>query len=396
MAKDIFSAIKVSDHVWWVGAVDWNIRDFHGYSTDEGSTYNAYLILADKVTLVDTVKASFKDELLARISSVIDPRKIDYIISNHAEPDHAGCLAEVAAVVQPEKIFASKMGVKNLKAHFHQDLNLVPVASGEELSLGNLTVQFLETRMLHWPDSMFTYLVDEGILFTSDAFGMHLAGSARFDDEVDHWEYEAAKYYANILLPYSGLVTKLLNQVDQMALPIKVLAPDHGFIWREDLQRIQSLYRRWAKQAPTNKVIVTYDSMWGSTAKMATAIMEGLRAGGAVIKVMDLKVSHRSDVVTELLEAGGLVVGSSTLNNGILPRVADFLTYLRGLRPKNLLTLAFGSYGWSGESVGKIEEELSGMGLAPMDEGIKSLFVPDQDVLGACFDAGKRFAARLQ
>ena len=390
-----YSAIKVSDHVYWVGAIDWTVRDFHGYATERGSTYNAYLILGDKITLIDTVEPEFKNQLLARISSVIEPSRIDYIISNHSEPDHAGALAEVAALVQPEKIFASKMGVRNLQAHFHQPLNLVPVATGDKLSLGNLTLEFIETRMLHWPDSMFTFLVEDGVLFSSDAFGMHLASNARFDDQIDDWEYEAVKYYANILLPYSGLVPELLDEVAAMNLPIKIIAPAHGFIWRKDLQTIQSLYRRWSEQKPTKKVVVAYDTMWGSTAKMADAIMEGLWPGGVEPKGMDLRVTHRSDVVAELLEAGGLIIGTSTLNNGLLPRVGELLTYIKGLRPRNLQTFVFGSYGWSGEAVGQVEKLFDEMGLGVFREGIRSWYVPNQEVLEACFNAGQEFAAQL-
>lgn len=393
--KQPFKARKVSDHVYWVGAIDWGIRDFHGYSTEQGTTYNAYLVLADKVTLVDTVKAPFKEELLARISSVIDPEEISYVVSNHAEMDHSGCLPQVIEAVKPERVFASALGVKNLSEHFDLGGQLTAVKDGESLSLGNMKLSFVETRMLHWPDSMFSYLDSDAMLFSSDAFGMHLASSGRFDVEVAGWEYQAAKYYANILMPFSHLVLKLLDRVGTLGIPIKTIAPDHGPIWQRDIDRILGLYSKWAQRKPTRKAVVTYDTMWESTALMARSIGDGLVAGGAEYKMMPLKVCHRSDVVTDILDAGALVVGSSTLNNNMLPAVADILTYLKGLKPKNLVGAAFGSYGWSGESVGQVRDALAGMGVEVIGEGVKAKFVPKEDVLVQCFDLGVQIAERL-
>ncbi len=207
-------AVRISEHVYWVGAIDWAIRDFHGYLTERGTTYNAYLVLADKITLIDAVKAPFRQELLARIASVIDPKRIDYIISNHAEMDHSGCLPELIRALEPEKVFASTLGTKALEEHFHLGYPLIPVKDGETLRLGDLHVSFVETRMVHWPDSMFTFLHEDGLLFSNDAFGMHLADTARFDDEVAHdmLLHQAAKYYANILLPLSPIIAKTLEK----------------------------------------------------------------------------------------------------------------------------------------------------------------------------------------
>lgn len=345
----VYKAVKISDKVYWVGAIDWVIRDFHGYTTKRGSTYNAYLILADKATLIDTVKAPFKDEMLSRISSVIEPEKIDYIVSNHSEMDHSGSLKAVISEISPEKVFASEMGTKALKEHFGLE-GILPLKSGEKLSLGNMELTFLETRMLHWPDSMFSYLPEEKLLFSQDAFGMHLATDERFADEIkeDILDYEASTYYANILLPYSPLVLKLLDEVEKSGLEIDIIAPDHGPVWRKDLGWILNRYRTWAEQKPTEKAVVLFDTMWHSTEMMARAIEEGLVAGGARVKVMSMASSHRSDVAYELLDAGGLIAGSPTLNNNIFPTMADVLTYLKGLRPANLIGAAFASYGWGG------------------------------------------------
>ncbi|UCE84244.1 MAG: FprA family A-type flavoprotein [Deltaproteobacteria bacterium] len=393
-----FKAIKVTDNVYWVGAIDWGIRDFHGYLTERGTTYNAFLVMADKITLIDTVKPPFQSELLGRISSVVDPRDIDYVVSNHAEMDHSGSLVGVIEAVQPEKVFASSMGCKHLQEHFHLDREIVAVKDGESLSLGNLGLTFLETRMLHWPDNMFSYMPEEKLLFSQDAFGMHLATSERFADEIDEslLEYEGSKYYANILLPMSALVTKLIKKVGELNLPIEIIACDHGPIWRQDLDKIIGWYAKWAEQKPTNKAVVVFDTMWFSTAKMAEAIAEGLMAGGAQPKLMPLKSNHRSNVATEILDAGALVVGSPTLNNNMYPTVADLLTYLKGLKPKNLVGAAFGSYGWSGEAVGQVRGMMEEMKIDLVDEGLRIKFVPNDDALKQCFDLGLRVAEKTR
>jgi len=392
-----FGAVKISEHVHWVGAVDWEIRDFHGYATDRGTTYNAYLITADKITLVDTVKAPFRDELLARIASVVDPSDIDYIVSNHAEMDHSGCLPDVVDITKPDRIFASKMGTKSLQSHFHGRFDVEAVEDGGSLSLGNLELQFLETRMLHWPDSMFSYLVEDQVLFSQDAFGMHLASTERFDDGVDEgilYE-EAAKYYANILMPYSPMVTKLLARVKELDLPFKLVAPDHGPIWRSRFDMALGYYEKWARQRPTLKAVVVYDTMWGSTAKMARAIADGLAAGGARPSLIPLQGSHRSDVAAELLEAGALLVGTPTINNNMFPSLGDVFLYLEGLRPRNLVGAAFGSYGWSGEGVPQVNAILQKMKVDLVSDGIRVEFVPDEKDLDTCRELGKTVAARL-
>ncbi|HEY3315797.1 MAG TPA: flavodoxin domain-containing protein [Bacillota bacterium] len=391
-----FKAVKVSDHVYWVGAVDWGIRDFHGYSTERGSTYNAYLIMADRITLVDTVKAPFVDELLTRISSVTDPSNIEYVVSNHAEMDHSGSLPAVIQAVQPKRVFASVMGVKVLGEHFRLGREIEPLKDGDKLSLGNLELTAIETRMLHWPDSMFTYLAGDGVLFSSDAFGMYLASTGRFDDEVVDWEYQAAKYFANILMPYAPLVVKLLEKVGRLGLDFKVIAPDHGPIWRRDPQTIVGMWGRWAAQKPGNKAIVTYGTMWQSTAAMAKAIAEGLAAGGVDARLLPVDATHRSDIVTELLGAGALLVGSPTLNNNMLPKVADVMTYLRGLKPRNLMGTAFGSYGWSGEAVGQLKDILGEMKVEPVGDGLKVRHVPGDEALNQCRDLGIQVAEKLK
>lgn len=395
--NDIYKAVKISEHVYWVGAVDWTIRDFHGYTTPHGSTYNAYLITADKVTLIDAVKAPFREELMARIASVVDPTQIDYIVSDHSEMDHTGCLLDVIDAVKPEKVFASAVGVGTLKEMCRADYGIIPVKEGESLSLGNMELRFMETRMIHWPDSMFAYLPQDELLFSQDAFGMHRATSERFADELPQeiLEYEAATYYANIVLPYSPVVLKTLDKVQAGGWSIKIIAPDHGPVWRKDLGFILDLYKKWALQKPTGKAVIVYATMWKSTEKMARAIGEGLAQGGANFKLLPMDETHRSEAAYEVLDAGALIAGSPTLNNNILPQMADVMTYLKGLKPANLVGAAFGSYGWSGESVRDLEAILKDMKVEIIAEAVSTRHVPDAGVLEKCRGLGRAVAAEL-
>jgi flavorubredoxin len=383
--------IELTKGVYWVGAIDWLTRDFHGYSTNRGTTYNAYLIVDEKVTLIDTVKAGYRSDLMHRIRNIIDPKKIDYIVVNHVEMDHSGSLPRVIQDIEPEKVICSKMGHKALLKHFHNpDWPYHVVAPGEEISLGSKTLSFLETRMLHWPDSMFTYLVEDQILFSSDAFGEHLATSERFDDEVnqDVLMFEATKYYANILTLYSPLVKKLIAKVAEMNLPIKMIAPDHGVIWRGNPGKIIDAYSRWCVHEGNGKALVIYDTMWHSTEMMAKAVADGLQDKGIGYKLIDLQVNHRSDVMTDVLESSGIVLGCPTLNNGLLPRMAGFLMYMRGLRPTNKIGAAFGSYGWSGESIKLMNKSMLEMKFTMVHEGLKVQYVPEHTHLKECVELG--------
>ena len=388
-------ALEVKPGIYWVGAIDWRLRDFHGYSTELGSTYNAFLVVDDHVTLFDTVKATHTDEMLWRIGQVVDPGKIDTIVVNHAEMDHSGSLGRMIETVRPERVFASPACEKALKAHFHhQGWPVRVVKSGDRFNLGRRNVTFLETKMLHWPDSMFSYLEEDRLLISSDAFGQHYATSERFDDEVDQGEliHQSAKYYANILNPYSPLVAGLLQQVAKMGLQIDMIAPDHGVIWRKDPGRILSAYGDWSAQKSRDKAIVVFDSMWHSTEKMAEAVGQGLIEKGVSVQVMDLHGWHRSDVVTELLDARGFVLGSPTLNNGILPRMADLLCYAKGLRFTGKVGAAFGSYGWGGEAVRLLNGALDEMKVRRVHDGLRVQYVPTEGDLENCRDLGRTVA----
>lgn len=391
-------AFAIADNIYQVGVVDWNMRDFHGYSTFQGSTYNAFLILDEKVTLIDTVKKPFADQLLENIAQIIDPQKIDYVVSNHTEMDHSGSLPRVMHAIGEDKpVYCSRMGAKNLELHFPGRLNTQAVKDQEQLSLGRKTLTFLETRMVHWPDSMFSYCNEDRILFASDGFGQHFAGPGRFDDQAKEADvmFQAKKYYANILLLYSPLIAKLLKKVTDMGLPIDMICPDHGVIWRKDPGKILKAYSDWSAGVTERKAVVIYDTMWNSTKLMAETIVDGLEAEGVTAKPMHIRSSDRSVIMTDVLDAKAVVVGSPTLNNQIFPTVADILTYMKGLKPMHKIGAAFGSYGWSGESVKLISEELEAMKFDMLDEGLRIQFVPDADKRKSCFEYGRAIGRKV-
>jgi flavorubredoxin len=381
-----------------VGVNDWNIRDFHGYSTQEGTSYNAFLILDEKNVLIDTVKKEFTDQMMENIARIIDPRKIDYVISNHTEMDHSGGLPEMMRHVGEEKpIFCSKIGQKSLARHFTEKWNYRAVENGETLRIGSRTLTFLETRMLHWPDSMFTYLPEEKILFSSDAFGQHYAGMENFDDEIGEAVMpHAKKYFANILLLYAPLILKLMETVSRLGLEFKMICPDHGVIWRKDPGKILAAYRKWSRQETAKKAVVVFDTMWNSTEAMAEAIAAGLNEEGIEVRPMHLRRWHRSDVMTEVLDARGVAVGSPTLNNGLFPTLGDFLAYMKGLKPKDKIGAAFGSYGWSGEAVKIIRKELETIGFDLIEPSPAIQYVPDREGIASCVALGRKLGKAIR
>ena len=392
-------ATEIKKNIYWVGAVDWDVRDFHGYSTPQGTTYNAYLIKDEKIALFDTVKRDFAKDLLDHISQITEPEKIDYIIINHVELDHSSGLPEIIDIIKPEKIFCSANGKKALIAHFHrEDWPYEVVKSGDKISLGEKTVTFIETKMLHWPDSMFSYIAEDKLLISQDAFGQHWATSERFDDEVDFSDlyYQSKKYYANILLLYSGLIRKLLADVSTMGIEIDMIAPDHGLIWRSSVSKIIEAYDEWSNQISKNKALVVYDTMWHSTESMAKSIADGLQEEGVSVKLYALSANHRSDIITELIDAKAIVLGSATLNNGMLPRMADLLCYMKGLRPANKIGAAFGSYGWGGEAVKQINAVMEEMNFNIVDPGLRMQYVPTQESLKQCIELGRKVGQAIK
>lgn len=376
-------AIEVKKGIYWVGAVDWSLRSFHGYTTKRGSTYNAYLIIDDKITLVDTVKAPFAAEMISRIKSIVDPSKIDYIVSNHVEMDHSGAITDVLALAPHAKVVtAAPQGVKGLTAHYGE-MDFMPVKSGDTLSLGSRTLSFVPTPMLHWPDNMVTYCPEEKILFSNDAFGQHYASGGRFDDEEPLGDvlHEARTYYANIVMPYSVQAGGAVKAVE--GLDIELIAPSHGVMWRSHIAEIIEEYKKWSSLKMNKEAVVVFDSMWHSTEKMAKTIVEAFASKGYNTKLCDLKAWDNSEVINEILTAEYIAVGSPTLNNQMLPTVASFLTYLKGLAPKNSgkKAFAFGSYGWGGQSIGLVEKELADCGFEIALEKQRIQYIPSQESL---------------
>lgn len=381
-------AIEVREGIYWVGGIDWSVRSFHGYATNRGSTYGAYLIIDEKITLIDTVKAEFTGEMLERIESIVPVEDIDIIISNHVEMDHSGSLPVLQERCKKATIYTSGVvGVKGLQAHYGE-YPYVPLKAGEVVSLGKRSLAFVATPMLHWPDNMVTYCPEEKILFSNDAFGQHLASSERFDDQIDLSVVmeESAKYYANIIMCFGMQVQKAWNVIKD--LDIEMIAPSHGVIWRSHVKEIIDAYVKWSSNTPENSAVIVYDSMWHSTEKMATAIAEGFTRGGATaVKVYDLKKNHWSDIVPAILKSKYIAVGSPTLNNQMMPNVAAFLCYLKGLSPKGREAIAFGSFGWSGQSVGMIEKELESCGFHICTPAMKITYIPTKEQLDGIEDA---------
>jgi flavorubredoxin len=388
--------VELKKGVYWVGAIDWNVRDFHGYSTPFGTTYNAYLILDEKNVLIDTVKAPFYLEILGRISEIIDPSKIDYVVANHVEMDHSGSLTQIVERIGSPTVITSERGKKGLEKHYQKSLKFSTVKTGDTLSLGHRTLTFVEAPMLHWPDSMFTYLKEERLLLPNDAFGQHFASTQRFEDEVgDEVMRHAAKYYANILWPLAPLILKKVDEVVKMGIPIDMIAPSHGLIWRKDPGRIIQAYVEWSQGKMKNKILVIYDTMWGSTEGMAKAILKGLIEEGLEAKLLYLRSNHRSDIIEEMLGAKGILLGSPTLNNGMFPTMGDFLTYMRGLKPKGKIFGLFGSHGWGGGAIKEMRRNLEQEKFEIWEKELSVQFIPDLEELKSAIQFGKEFAKKV-
>jgi len=394
------SKIEIKNNIFWTGAIDWKVRHFHGhtYSTQRGTTYNSYLIVDDKIALIDTVYGPFTGEFIERIKAIIDPSKIDYIIVNHLEPDHIGALPEIIKLCPQAQLFGTAKAKEGLYRNFYQDWNFKVVKSGDKLNLGKRTLTFLEAAMIHWPDSMFTYCPEEEILFSNDAFGQHYASAERFDDQVDDYIVmdEAVKYYANILWPLGSVILKKIEEIQKMNIPIQIIAPSHGIIWRKNPQKIIQAYLSWSKNETNPKVVIVYETMYGATEKMAKKMAEGLSDSGILTSIFNIPKSDRTEVIKEMFEAKGYLIGSSCHDNDILPNLAGFLEFLKGLRPKNRVAAAFGSYGWAGGAVKSIENIINQAGVTLSQPGLAVQYNPSVEDLKQCFEFGKIFAQGIK
>lgn len=394
-------ALAIKDGVYWVGAVDWAVRDFHGYETTRGTTYNNYLIMDDEVTLIDTVKYDFSDITIKNIRSVVDPSRIKNVIINHIENDHVTSLDRIMELAPQATIYISEKGRKCLDRFFELgSWDIRTVKTGDTLKIGKRTLLFLETPMLHWPDSMVTYCQEEKILFSQDAFGQHIACAGRFDsDFIDDASVEELKdavvdYYANILMPFGALIKNKIAEIEKLGLELDIIAPDHGIIWKTP-SRVLDIYKRLADGEANPEIAIIYDTMWQSTEKMSVPIAEGIIDAGVKCKIIKLRASPMSVAIKEFWKARGTLVGSPTLNNIMYPTIAELLTHLRGLRPKNRIVGAFGSYGWSGGAVKETYEEFKRMGLETVEPGMQVLYRPDPADEKSCYEFGRMFAEQM-
>ena len=388
---------EIAAGVYWVGVTDWGIRKFHGYdlSVHRGTTYNSYLIRDEKTVLVDTAWGPHTSEFIGKVREVVDPAAIDYVVANHAEPDHSGSLPALMKLCPKATVIVSRAGATSIPGHYHENWKFRPVKTGDRIGIGASELVFVEAPLLHWPDSMFTYLTGRGILMSNDAFGQHYATAFRFNDLVIQEELyeEALKYYANILTPFSDRVAKKIDELLTMNVPVSMIAPSHGVIWRKDPIQIVRKYQEWAAQQPEMTAVIVYNTMWNATERMAKAIGEGLAEAGVGNKVFHAAAADTNDLVAEMFKAKLIVIGSCTHNNGVLPSLTPILEELHGLKFKNKIAAAFGSYGWSGEGVARIEGALKEAGLQIVREGLRVKWQPSDADLAQCRAMGRELAA---
>ena len=388
---------KISERVTWVGKIDWELVFFHGHelSTFRGSSYNSYLIRDQKTVLVDTAWKPYDEEFVANLKKEIDLRQIDAIVMNHNEIDHSGALPALLREIPGTPVYCTKKGEAILRGMYHQDWNYVNVKTGDVLDLGETQLHFIEAPMLHWPDTMFSYLTGENILFSTDAFGQHFASEELFDDtcDLDTALREALKYYANIITMFNPMAMRKLKEIAGMNLPVRMICPSHGVIWRRDPQRIFKLYEQWAANYQETQITVIYDTMWNSTRHMADAIVKGMTEADPTVVVKELNCARtdKSDIITEVMKSKGIIVGSPTINNGLSYYTAGILELIHGCKFKNKKAAAFGSYGWSGESPKQITASLEHSGFTIVQEGLGVNWNPDQDKLAACEQFGRDF-----
>lgn len=391
-------AKEINEYVKWVGKTDWELKKFHGdeYNTINGSSYNSYLIQDEKIVLIDTAWKPFDEEFVENLKKEIDLNKIDYIIANHGEIDHSGSLPRLMQEIPNTPIYCTVNGVKSIKGQYHKDWNFITVKTGDTLNIGKHNLTFIEAPMLHWPDTMFTYMDGENILFSNDAFGQHMASESLFADEVNRSSLyeEALKYYANIVAPFSMMVKNKINEILKLGLPINMICPSHGLIWRKNSKEIIDQYYKWADNYSENQITILYDTMWNDTRKMAEAIARGISEedNKINIKIINTAKSDKTENVAEVFKSKAIIVGSPTVNNGYLYSIAGTLELIKGLKLKNKKAASFGSYGWSGEAVKLINEELIKSGFSLINEGLRCMWTPTDENIKECINFGKEIA----
>jgi flavorubredoxin len=395
--------VEVTPNVYWVGAIDWAVRDFHGYVTPRGSTYNNYLIMDDEPALVDAVHGEFTDTSIKNIRAITKMRDIKHVIVNHIEPDHAGGLYRMVHMCGNPRVYITKKGLEGLGRMFDiSGWDIKVVKTGDEVKTGKKTLMFLETPMLHWPDSMMTYVKEDKLLISQDAFGQHMATTQRFDDEllactaISELDDAVWDYYANILMPFGTLIKSKLGEVAKLGIEIDIIAPDHGVIWRQNPGKVLGMYSDMAEGKCDERVSIIYDTMWHSTEKMIEPIAKGIKAEGMDCKVLKIRATPTSTCVKEFWRSRGTLIGSPTLNNTLFPPIGDFLVNLKGLRPKGRLVSAFGSYGWGGGAVRDIIKQCQELKLEVMEPGVQVKYKATPEEEEQLFEFGREFAIRTR
>lgn len=395
--------VRVREDLYWVGAIDWGVRDFHGYVIEKGTTYNNYLLLDRDITLFDAVHKDFSDYSIENIRKLVEPQRIRNFVINHIEPDHAGSLLSFLKMMPDVTVYVTERGRRGLQRMFGlEGIKFNVVKTGDSLNLGKYNLIFIETPMLHWPDSMVTYIKELKTLISQDAFGFHFASSCRFDDEfvktysVSELEDAVYDYYANILMPFGNLVKEKIEELMRMGIEIEVIAPDHGIIWRKEAKKVLKMYLDLAESKAETGVVIVYDTMWGTTEHMVFPIMSGIIDEGVKCKTIKLRSTPSSQVIKEIAKLNGFLVGTPTINNSMFPSVAEFLHHLYGLKPKKRMAGAFGSYGWSGGGVREVYDILKRMGLETMEPGVEVNYGLSYDDEKRCYEFGRTFAKKLK
>ena len=393
---------QIVNQVYWVGVNDWELRQFHGYeySTHKGSTYNSYLVREEKTVLIETVFAPFSTGFINNLSGEINLNEIDYIIASHAEPDHSGALRELMNLIPDTPVYCTQNGIKSFKGHYHKDWNFIPVKTGDKLELGNgKELIFIQAPMLHWPDSMFCYLTGDNVLFSNDAFGQHFCSELLFNDLVSQEDlyFEALKYYANILNPFSHLVAKKIDELAGMNLPVSFICPSHGVVWRDNPMQIVKKYAEWASDYKENQITVIYDTMYNGTRSIAENIVRGINSADPVVevKLYNAARNDKNDIISEIFKSKAVILGSPTVNNGIMSSMAGLLEIVKGLKFKGKKAAAFGCYGWHDVSTVTLENLLKDSGFLVISPPVSCNWEPDEAVLNQSFDYGRQFVGLL-
>lgn len=394
---------RIVNNVYWVGKNDWELRQFHGYeySTHKGSSYNSYLIQEEKTVLIDTVFQPFSKEFIDNLAKEIDLKSIDYIIMNHAEPDHSGAVSELLRLIPGTPVYCTENGVKSLKGQFHGEWNFKTVKTGDKLDLGNgKELIFIQAPMLHWPDSMFCYMTKDNILFSNDAFGQHFCTELLFNDLVNQSELyqEAIKYYANILTPFSPLVLKKIDEVLKFNLPVDFICPSHGVVWRDNPAQIIHKYVEWASAYKENQITIVYETMYNGTRSIGESIVKGINSEDQVvdIKLYNIATNDLNDIITEIFKSKAVFIGSPTVNNGIMSHTAGLMEMVKGLKFKGKKGAAFGCFGWSDASTKIIMNLLKESGFEIVGESISCNWGPDEDAMQRAFDFGRSVVSKSE